>query len=508
MGAFLVDLFQADQPGKGKQELQDELTALRTGSNETVRSYYIRKFSTVLMVLTIGVVLSIVCFFAYAGKTSDVEDQTLMRPGYGEGNRQEELAVEVDGKEVRQLEITIQERKYTEKEKRELTERAIKELEQILPGQNKSLDEVREDLVFPETLMDGAVTASYVTTPYGIVDESGVLLDVEKEDGVLVEIQVTLTCGENEMRHVVHAKVFPRILTQDEQLQKEIRRAVEQRDAKESHEETLELPGNVDGRRLVWQYQEENPFATVFALALIAAVLVYLEMDSRVHARAEDRKNQLMLDYPDLMWKMTMLLGAGLTIKGTFQRMAKQYYRDRRKLRYVYEEVLYTCREMESGVSQEVRTSGVYPARLSCVAESEKRCTRPDSTSGGRSAFLHDRTKEQCTQAWGKGRNEASVSDDPDAGNCDGDFDGTGISGILRNPIRGSRGKTKQEKEKKRRSSMDHVTAFLKEEDGVGVVEIILILVVLISLVLIFKKQLTSLVKSILSKAVSQSNNV
>ena len=249
MGAFLVDLFQADQPGKGKQELQEELTALRTGSNETVRSYYIRKFSTVLMVLTIGVVLSIVCFFAYAGKTSDVEDQTLMRPGYGEGNRQEELAVEVDGKEVRQLEITIQERKYTEKEKRELTERAIKELEQILPGQNKSLDEVREDLVFPETLMDGAVTASYVTTPYGIVDESGVLLDVEKEDGVLVEIQVTLTCGENEMRHVVHAKVFPRILTQDEQLQKEIKRAVEQRDAKESHEETLELPGNVDGRR-------------------------------------------------------------------------------------------------------------------------------------------------------------------------------------------------------------------------------------------------------------------
>ena len=55
---------------------------------------------------------------------------------------------------------------------------------------------------------------------------------------------------------------------------------------------------------------------------------------------------------------------------------------------------------------------------------------------------------------------------------------------------------------------MDHVTAFLKEEDGVGVVEIMLILVVLISLVLIFKKQLTSLVKSILSKAVSQSNNV
>lgn len=55
---------------------------------------------------------------------------------------------------------------------------------------------------------------------------------------------------------------------------------------------------------------------------------------------------------------------------------------------------------------------------------------------------------------------------------------------------------------------MNHLKAFIKEEEGVGVVEIILILVVLISLVLIFKKQLTSLVKNIFSKIVSQSNTV
>ena len=52
------------------------------------------------------------------------------------------------------------------------------------------------------------------------------------------------------------------------------------------------------------------------------------------------------------------------------------------------------------------------------------------------------------------------------------------------------------------------VHAFLMEEDGVGVVEIILILVVLISLVIIFKNQLTSLVTSILSKITSQSNSI
>lgn len=49
---------------------------------------------------------------------------------------------------------------------------------------------------------------------------------------------------------------------------------------------------------------------------------------------------------------------------------------------------------------------------------------------------------------------------------------------------------------------------FGREEDAVGVVEIILILVVLISLVIIFKEQLTNLVNSILSKITKQSNSI
>jgi len=55
----------------------------------------------------------------------------------------------------------------------------------------------------------------------------------------------------------------------------------------------------------------------------------------------------------------------------------------------------------------------------------------------------------------------------------------------------------------------DFVTCeVIADEDGVGVVEIILILVVLISLVVIFKKELTSLVKSILSKATSEASGI
>lgn len=52
------------------------------------------------------------------------------------------------------------------------------------------------------------------------------------------------------------------------------------------------------------------------------------------------------------------------------------------------------------------------------------------------------------------------------------------------------------------------IKEFAMEEDAVGVVEIILILVGIISLVIIFKEQLTSLVKKILSKITKQSNSI
>ena len=57
------------------------------------------------------------------------------------------------------------------------------------------------------------------------------------------------------------------------------------------------------------------------------------------------------------------------------------------------------------------------------------------------------------------------------------------------------------------REFMETAREFGREEDAVGV-EIILILVVLISLVIIFKEQLTNLVKAILSKITKQSNSI
>ncbi|MCI9179064.1 MAG: hypothetical protein HFG50_03505 [Lachnospiraceae bacterium] len=52
------------------------------------------------------------------------------------------------------------------------------------------------------------------------------------------------------------------------------------------------------------------------------------------------------------------------------------------------------------------------------------------------------------------------------------------------------------------------VRNFWVEDDGIGVIEVVLILVVLIGLVIIFKGQITSLLNDIFSQINSQSKEV
>lgn len=55
---------------------------------------------------------------------------------------------------------------------------------------------------------------------------------------------------------------------------------------------------------------------------------------------------------------------------------------------------------------------------------------------------------------------------------------------------------------------MKGLQRFIRDERGIGTVEMILILVVLIALVLIFKEQMTDLVNSIFEKITKQSGKV
>ncbi|MBQ7360606.1 MAG: holin, BlyA family protein [Lachnospiraceae bacterium] len=55
---------------------------------------------------------------------------------------------------------------------------------------------------------------------------------------------------------------------------------------------------------------------------------------------------------------------------------------------------------------------------------------------------------------------------------------------------------------------MKEWTNFLKEEDGMGTVEVILIIVVLVGLVVIFKDQMEDIVESLFNKITKQTNQL
>ncbi|MCI8607584.1 MAG: hypothetical protein HFG72_12525 [Hungatella sp.] len=54
----------------------------------------------------------------------------------------------------------------------------------------------------------------------------------------------------------------------------------------------------------------------------------------------------------------------------------------------------------------------------------------------------------------------------------------------------------------------EELTAFWVEEDGIGVIEVVLILVVLVGLVIIFKKQITTLLDGIFKEIEKQTKEV
>ncbi len=55
---------------------------------------------------------------------------------------------------------------------------------------------------------------------------------------------------------------------------------------------------------------------------------------------------------------------------------------------------------------------------------------------------------------------------------------------------------------------MKSLKQFFKEEDGMGTVEMILIIVVLIGLVVIFKKQITTVLNTIMRKISTSANSI
>lgn len=342
-------------PGKN-EKLSRELLELGSGRKDCVRNYYVRKISTFLMIGSVCLVVLITVLVVQYRQDRRITDGVLDRPGYGESGRDESLVLTIgqqaDQPESESFDVHLDARSYTSAQVRSLLKNAAAALDAQLPGDNRSLDEVRLPLSLPAVLEDGAVSVEYYITPGGMIEEDGSICGQPDPDGTIVTINATLTCQGKTSTYECAARIYPPILTAREQLRENIRDAVEKARKADPTDPQMVLPDSVDGRSLRWSYPKDSSLTLIIILMLILPIAYWAREDSKVHDAAKERISQLELDYSQLLWKLTMLLSAGLTIRGAFTRITDQYEAEHTARRYVYEEMILTLREMRSGVPE------------------------------------------------------------------------------------------------------------------------------------------------------------
>lgn len=313
--------------------------------------FEVERLARVLLVLFCGAGLSLLVQAAVSGTTFLVDGNGLNRPESGELSR--ELQVKIGEAQTEQIEVVVAERRYTEAEKQEFLAQAVAELETLLPGENVSPDAVRGSVFLPETLADGKVSAVWTQEPAGLLDGDGKIAEDLPEDGALLQLEAVLSCGGAECVYECALNLMPPLYTQEEELQRALREEVKKADEDSAQESVLRLPEEVDGQPLTWRESGTSVTGVCLLLTVFAAVCAWIAKNQELQKEQEQRRRQMTMDYPDLLFKLSMLLNAGLTMQNAFMRIAGEY-RDRadRGVRYAYEEMLTACREMNSGVPE------------------------------------------------------------------------------------------------------------------------------------------------------------
>lgn len=142
-------------------------------------------------------------------------------------------------------------------------------------------------------------------------------------------------------------------LSPQEQQAQALREAVSQYNQKINDPDYYYLPAIWDGKALEWKTPGDRSGTLFGALSLIAALVLLVRKAREKQEAWMRRSEQLLMDYPGLIMKFTLLVQAGMTVRKAFQKMASDYRRKKgTPPRFAYEEILAACYEMDSGVSE------------------------------------------------------------------------------------------------------------------------------------------------------------
>ncbi len=302
----------------------------------------------------------IIIAIAYALEKTDagiIESGVIQRGQYGEGDTEQILVVNADGVlEDYTYDLIIKEQKLTSAQIQNYIDEAKQEIEQTFCGENQSLENIRDHIVIKDKYAGGIVKADWQFAPNGIISEEGRVDETKiSDEGTLVNTSVEIECEDYKEVYQFSFLVYPTEKTRADKLIMELDRYFEN-EYKEAGLKEVKLPNEIDGVKLAWSAPKQYLVIKVIIFGLAFMVLLHLSRQNNRKKEQKERLRELELDYPDMVGKLAILLGSGMTLKKAWDTISARYSYNRQKgtirKRKVYEEMLKTNREISDGEAE------------------------------------------------------------------------------------------------------------------------------------------------------------
>lgn len=316
--------------------------------------FEIGRAANVIMILFTGLVLTAAGQMILTGKSRLIDSYTVERPQKGQGSRRRQFQVTIGEElETEPMEIVIKEREYTLLEKQKFLDEALSALPNVILGKNSSPDDVKEKVELPAKLAEDKVHVQWTLDPADLLDEQGNVVREISEEGELLQLHADLECeGETAFYEGVLRLMPPRYSAR-EKLVREVEKSVADAQQQSAREEVMNLPKEAAGETLTWSEKPQSVEGPGIVLTIAAAFGIWAALGREQESKKELRSRQLLLDYPAILFQLSMLLNAGMTMQNAFCKMALDY-RNRKKgqVRYACEEMLVSYYEMQSGIPE------------------------------------------------------------------------------------------------------------------------------------------------------------
>lgn len=308
----------------------------------------------ILKVLVVTGILTVAVFILE--KVTADSDLLITRNSYGEGKKTEEYELTIEGEvEGETLQIEVGEQEYTRAEIQKVFQKVIDELDKVILGENESLNRVETKLNFVTELEDYPVQIQWELGSYEVMNIDGNIKEDNLTDkGTLVKIRGIISYGEEQAVYVRNAMVYPLTRVGTDKIIHEVQQELSEIEEDTRQDASFALPDEVEGKKLEWSQKKESRWYYVLLLGIAFSVfLVYRERE-QVKQKERQRREELLREYPGMISKFTMLLSTGTTVKNTWEKIVLNYEAQKEQLgtQIVYEEMLTTYREMQSGVPE------------------------------------------------------------------------------------------------------------------------------------------------------------